>query len=65
MSDSILLSSAIYKFTLNKIGYHLDYNPSSKFAFTVSAKDSTGAIHSKANSDFAIALNELFEVVNG
>lgn len=65
MSDSILLSSAIYKFTLNKIGYHLDYDPNSNFAFTVSAKDSTGAIHSKANADLAIALNELFEVVNG
>jgi hypothetical protein len=65
MSDSILLSSAIYKFTLNKIGYHLDYDPNSEFSYVVSAKDSIGAIHSKANTDLAIALNELFEVVNG
>jgi hypothetical protein len=63
MSDSILLASAIYKFTLNKIAYHQDYDPSSDFAFTVSAKDSSGVVHARANADLAIALNELFEAV--
>jgi len=63
MSDSILLSSAIYKFTLNKIAYWLSYSPDDEFDFTVSAKDITGAIHTKANNDQAIALNELFEAV--
>ena len=64
MSDSILLASAIYKFTLNKIAYHQDYDPDSEFSFSVSAKDSDGVIHARANADLAIALNELFEVVN-
>jgi len=63
MSDSILLASAIYKFTLNKIAYHQDYDPRSDFPFSVSAKDSNGIIHAKANADLAIALYELFEVV--
>ena len=64
MSDSILLASAIYNFTLNKIAYHQDYNPNSDLPFSVSAKDSNGVIHAKASSDLAIALNELFEVVS-
>ena len=63
MSDSNLIVSAIYKFTLNKIAYWLSYNPDNEFAFTISAKDATGAIHTKANNDQAIALNELFEMV--
>jgi hypothetical protein len=66
MSDSIVLSSAIYKFTLNKIAFKIEYSPNeTNLEFLVSANTSSGINMCECNSDLAIALNELFEVVNG
>lgn len=57
------VSGEILRFKRNGIAFSIDYRPLKQLSFVVSAKDSDGVIHAKANADLAIALNELFEVV--
>lgn len=63
MSESIVLASVIYKFTLNKIPFVIEYFPKGDYVFTASARDRSNVIQSSASNNLIITLDKLFELV--